>query len=498
MIVVSALHGQDGGPTFSSCDPRDGRFIAEFPVHSPADVQEVVTEARMASLWWQGIGTAARNERLRQWRKLLFARFAELTSLISAETGKPLDDAKIELVLALDHLHWAQKNSMRVLRRRRVKPGMLMFNHSATVEYQPLGIVGVIGPWNYPVFTPMGAIGYALAAGNSVVFKPSEFTPATGKWLRDTFREIVPEQPVLEIVTGYGETGAALCGSEVDKIAFIGSTATGKRVMAACSESLTPVIIECGGKDALLVDWDADLAQAADATVWGALSNAGQTCVGVERVYVVESVADRFIDLVKGKAGSLRVGSGPHDEIGPVTVPAQLDIIGKHVRCGIESGATVVMGGLDSVRPPYIDPVVLVDVDEKSDVVTEETFGPVIIINRVATIDEAVNRANDTRYGLGATLFSKRRGRELAPRLRAGMVGVNSIVPFVAIPSLPFGGRGDSGFGRIHGDDGLREFSRAQSVARKIAPAILRPTSFSRPSWTVKALSLLARLLYGR
>ena len=211
---------------------------------------------------------------------------AQLAEVSHAETGKPHSDAQLEIVLAIDHIAWAAKHARKVLGPHRRSPGLLLANFVATVEYEPLGVVGVIGPWNYPVFTPMGSIAYALAAGNAVVFKPSEYTPGVGKWLVEAFADVVGEQPVLQLITGYGETGAALCRSGVDKLAFTGSARTGRKVMAACAEKLTPVVIEGGGKDSLLVDEDADLDAAADAAIWGGMSNAGQTCVGVERVYV--------------------------------------------------------------------------------------------------------------------------------------------------------------------------------------------------------------------
>ena len=213
-----------------------------------------------------------------------------------------------------------------------------MSNQAATVEYQPLGVVGVIGPWNYPVFTPMGSIVYALAAGNAVVFKPSELTPGVGGWLAATFSEVVPEHPVLQVVTGLGETGAALCRAGVDKLAFTGSTATGKKVMAACAETLTPVVIEAGGKDAVLVDEDADIDAAADAAVWGACANAGQTCIGVERVYVHERVYDEFLARLVDKAKDLRAEDSPDAKIGPITMPSQLDVIRSHIDDAIARG----------------------------------------------------------------------------------------------------------------------------------------------------------------
>ena len=251
--------------------------------------------------------------------------------MVSRETGKPLDDARIEGILALDHLHWAAKNAAKVLGPRNAAAGLLMVNHKASVEYPPMGVVGVLGPWNYPVFTPMGSIVYALAAGNTVVFKPSELTPGVGKWLVDSFAEAVGEDAVFQLITGEGETGAALCRAGVDKLAFTGSTATAKKVMATCAETLTPVLVECGGKDALLVDADADLDDAAAAVVWGAMSNAGQTCVGVERVYVVDAVAEDLLDRVAARAATIAPGGAPDAHYGPITMPSQLGVISGQI-----------------------------------------------------------------------------------------------------------------------------------------------------------------------
>jgi acyl-CoA reductase-like NAD-dependent aldehyde dehydrogenase len=390
---------------------------------------------------------------------------------------------------------WAAKHAEKVLGRRRVSSGMLMANQAATLAYPPLGVVGVIGPWNYPVFTPMGSIAYALAAGNTVVFKPSELTPGVGHALATMLAEAVPEHTLIEVVTGLGETGAALCRTPgVGKIAFTGSTATGKRVMAACAETLTPVLIECGGKDALIVAADADLEAAADATVWGGMSNAGQTCVGVERVYAVESVAEEFTAKVVEKARAVRTGT----EIGPMTMSSQTEVVRRHVADALARGGRAVVGGAESVKPPFVEPVVIVDVPEDSSAVTEETFGPLIVVNRVPDVDEAVRRANGTGYGLGATVFSAKDGDAIAARLRCGMVAVNGVISFAGIPALPFGGVGDSGFGRIHGEDGLREFTRPQAVARQRFPLPIAVTSFRRTSGGMKALLGLVKVLRGR
>ena len=223
-------------------------------------------------------------------------------------------------------------------------------------------MIGVIGPWNYPVFTPMGSIVYALAAGNAVVFKPSELTPGVGVWLADSLSEILPDQGLLQVVIGYGETGAALCKADIDKLAFTGSPATGRKVMAACAENLTPVLIESGGKDALLVDEDADIEAAADAAAWGAFSNAGQTCTGVERVYVHERVADDFLASLTRRAREVHAGADPDAKYGPMTLPSQVDVARRHIDDALAKGGKAVVGGPDAVGDRFIQPTVLVDV----------------------------------------------------------------------------------------------------------------------------------------
>ena len=485
------------GQTFDSLNPATDEVVGTYPVHTEEYVSDVVDRAREAAAWWGSLGFAGRAKRLGRWKESLTRRADELAELVRAETGKPHSDAMLELALAIEHTSWAARNARRVLGPRRRRPGLLMANQSATVEYQPLGVIGVIGPWNYPVYTPMGSIAYALAAGNAVVFKPSEYTPGTGVWLADLLAEVVPEHPVFQVITGFGATGAALCRAGVDKIAFTGSAATGRKIMSACAETLTPVLIEAGGKDALLVDEDADLDAAADAAVWGGMSNAGQTCIGVERVYVHERVHDEFLSKVVDKASAVRAGADAGAKIGPITMPAQVDIIRRHIADAVERGGRAVLGGPDAVGDRFVQPTVLVDVPEDARAVREETFGPTLTIAKVSNMDEAVARANDSRYGLGSVVFSRRRGMALARRLRAGMTSVNSVISFAAIPTLPFGGIGDSGFGRIHGPDGLREFTWAKAIARQRFRPPLLLTTFARTEKTDATIARLIRFLHG-
>ncbi|HEY3501492.1 MAG TPA: aldehyde dehydrogenase family protein [Actinocatenispora sp.] len=500
--MTTETHTTAGAPVVTngrlrSTNPASGALVAEFPVAGETEVREAVEQARGAAEWWGGLGFAGRAERLRRWATILARRMPELARAVHAEGGKPIGDALLEVTAVVDHLAWAARNARRVLGPRRVGGSLLMYDHGAVLEYQPFGVVGVIGPWNYPVFTPMGSIAYALAAGNAVVFKPSEYTPAVGQWLVDSFAEVVGEEPVLSAVHGLGDTGAALCRSGVDKVAFTGSTRTGKRVMAACAETLTPVLVECGGKDAMIVDSDADLDDAADAACWAGMSNAGQTCVGIERVYVLDEAADAFVDKLVAKAKALTVGADDAD-IGPITMPGQIEIIRRHITDAVERGGTAVLGGVDAVRPPYVHPTILLDVPEDAAAVREETFGPTLTVTRVPSLDEAVRRANATAYGLGSSVFSRRRGMATARRLRSGMTSVNAAMSFVGLPSLPFGGVGDSGFGRIHGADGLREFARPKAIARRRFRTPMPVLSFRRGHRTDEIVVRLVRFLHGR
>src|SRR3954454_10650717 len=497
MSVTTDRTQTEGGETFESFAPATGEVVATLPVHGEAEVREAVQRAPMASQWWRTLSFVERGRRLREHAGVLGRRRDELLDLISRENGKPRVDALIEHTLVLDHLGWAAKNAKRVMKPRKVSGSLLLSNVKPILEYQPLGVVGVIGPWNYPLFTPMGSIAYALAAGNAVVFKPSEYTPAVGVWLADAFREVVPEQPVFQVVTGFGDTGAALCGAGVDKLAFTGSAPTGRKIMAACAETLTPVLLELGGKDAMLVDSDAAIKAAAGAALWGAVSNAGQTCIGVERVYVVDAVYDEFVaELTKCATGIVAGGDEP--VIGPMTMPKQVDLVREHVEEALDRGARAIIGGRESVRAPYIDPIILVDVPEDARVMREETFGPVVPVTRVASLDEGIERANRTAYGLGAAVFAKKRGYEAARRMRSGMTSVNSVLAFAGFPALPFGGVGESGFGRIHGEDGLKEFTRAKAIAKQRFSTPAEMMSFDRPEWLPKLAARLGELRYGR
>ena len=486
--------------TFDTLNPATNEAIGTYPIFNAQDVAATVERAQAAAQWWEDLGWTGRRQRLLAWKSYLTRYISRLAELVHTETGKPVADAQLEILIAIVHVDWAARHARKVLGPRRVRSGLVALNHAATLEYQPLGVVGVIGPWNYPVFTPMGSIAYALAAGNAVVFKPSELTPAVGAWLVSSFAEVVPEEPVLQLVTGLGQTGDHLARSAVSKIAFTGSAVTARKVMAACAENLTPMVAECGGKDAFLVDADADLDAAADACAWGALSNAGQTCVGVERVYVVQDVYHQFLEKLTDRVTRIRPGDDREADYGPMTLPGQAEVIERHIADALARGGRPVVGGIASIRRPYVGPVILADVPEESTAVTEETFGPTITVAKVASLTEGVDKANASRYGLGGTIFSgnKKAAMAAARALQSGMTAINSVISFVSVPSLPFGGSGDSGFGRIHGADGLREFTRPKSVARQRMKAPVNLTSFSRTDADLRKMLNAATILHGR
>ena len=490
--------------TFDSTDPASGAVVGVFPVHDAGAVQETVDRARPAAEQWAALGWDGRKQRLTAYRGYLARRLHELADLVHRENGKPHADAILEITLAIDHLAWAGAHARKTLGPRKVSAGMLAANHAAYLEYQPLGVVGVIGPWNYPVFTPMGSIAYALAAGNAVVFKPSEHTPAVGAWLAAAWRAAVPDAAdAFQVVTGDGSTGAALCRAGVDKLAFTGSAPTGRKVMAACAETLTPVLLELGGKDAMIVDDDADVVAAADAAVWGAMSNGGQTCIGIERVYATSAVYDRFVAEVTSQVQKLRPGSDGEASYGPMTMASQTGIVRRHVDGAATAGGRVVRGDADPSLFPhehYLAPTVLLDVPEDNAAIREETFGPTLTITKVRDAEEALERTNATSYGLAGAVFSKSkaRGMDLARRMRSGMTSVNSVLTFASVPALPFGGVGDSGFGRIHGEDGLKEFTRAKSITRQRVALPVNLMSFGRPEKAADALARVMGMVHGR
>ncbi|HEY6878396.1 MAG TPA: aldehyde dehydrogenase family protein [Polyangiales bacterium] len=476
--------------------PLTGDLLATLPVHGPEDVAAAVARGRRAFEVWSALSFKERRAHLLDYRRELVRRMDEIIDITHRENGKTRTDAAQELMLVLNHLTHAANRAESLLRPRRVGAGLLA-NYRTKIVYQPFGVIGVIGPWNYPLHTPMGSISTALAAGNAVVFKPSELTPLCGRILVDCAQAAIPIPDLVQLVTGYGETGAALARAKVDKLAFTGSGPTGRRVMQAAAENLTPVVLELGGKGPAIVAADADLDRAAKSVVFGAFINAGQACISTERALVVDSVYDAFVAKVVELAKTLKVGSDEHAHYGAMTFERQVDRVREHVTEALNGGARALVGGLSSIQGRFIEPIVLADVGPRMKVMCEETFGPVLPIMKVASVDEALRIANDTAYGLGSSVFTRDGGEELAERVKSGMTAVNAVVAYAAIPSLPFGGVGESGFGRIHGDEGLLEFVRTKAIANELMVAPGFAMAFGDPQKQLAMVRRVMKSVYG-
>ncbi|MEV0293125.1 aldehyde dehydrogenase family protein [Nocardia sp. NPDC050710] len=497
---VAALVGSGRSNVLTSYDPRTGEVVGNYAVMGPGELNRTVRAARAAEKWWAELGFAGRKRWLLDWKRSIARRAGELVEILSEETGKPQADAAIEVMLAVENLDWAARNAAHALGRRKLGSTWLTRNQKASVGYLPLGVVGVLGPWNNPVFTPMGSIAYAMAAGNAVVFKPHELTTGVGVWLAESWNKLAPSQPVLQVVTGDKTTRTGLCRAKVDKIAYAGSEAGAREVISVCAQSMTPVVVERSGKGSMVVHVDAKLDDASEAAVFGAMANAGQNPTGIQRAYVADSVYDRFLELAAHRARQLRPGADKKASYGPMILESQVDVVRKQVRDALARGGRAVVGGLDSIREPYIEPIVLAEVPEESVAITGEAIGPVLIVNRVATMDEAAQRINATGNGVAVSVFTRdvQSVEAFAERLRVGVVTINSSTAYAGIPALPFGGVGEYGQGHSHGEHGLREFSRTLAVARKRYRAPVNLSTFDRHPRQLRLAKAMFRLRHAR
>ncbi|HLM09366.1 MAG TPA: succinic semialdehyde dehydrogenase [Thermoleophilaceae bacterium] len=487
-------------------NPASGQVIATVPVVAPGDVAELVERGRRAQAGWEALGFDGRAAVMKRCQRWVSDNAERVIETIVSETGKTYEDALVAEVGYAEaaFAFWA-KNAERYLAEERVKTASpFAKGRKLVVRYAPVGVVGVIGPWNYPLTNSFGDCVPALMAGNAVLLKPSEVTPLTSMLMSEMLRECGLPENVLQVVPGYGETAQALIDA-VDFVMFTGSTPTGKKVMERAAKTLTPVALELGGKDPMIVCSDADLERAANAAVHYSMQNAGQTCISTERVYVEEPIYDDFVRLVTDKVRELRQGApgapGSTD-LGAVISPPQSDIVERHVKDAVEHGARVLVGGgRRDEDGHFFDPTVLVDVDHSMACMREETFGPTMPIMKVRDTEEAVRLANDSPYGLQASVWTKdaSKGERLARRMEAGAVTVNDAqVNYVAL-ELPMGGWKESGLGTRHGADGIRKYTKKQSVlVTSFAP--MKKDLHMMP-YTPRRTRFVARLLklvYGR
>jgi acyl-CoA reductase-like NAD-dependent aldehyde dehydrogenase len=453
-------------------NPATGEVVAHVPNLSADEVREMAARGRAAQPGWEALGFAGRARVMLRMQKWLLDNAERVIETIVKETGKSWEDAQLaEISYGANAFGFWAKNAEKYLADDKVKSSaVLVKGKKLMVRYRPLGLIGVIGPWNYPLTNSFGDCIPALMAGNSVILKPSEITPLTSLLMLEGLKECGLPENVFQVATGYGETGAALV-DEVDMIMFTGSTATGKKVMAKAAETLTPVSLELGGKDPMIVLSDADLERAANAATYYSMQNSGQTCISVERVFVEEPVYDEFVAKVTAKVKAIRQGdpSGGAGtvEVGSMTFPKQVDIVESHVNDAIAKGAKAVTGGhRGSGKGYYFEPTVLVDVTPDMDCMREETFGPTLPIMKVRDAEEAIRLANDSPYGLAASVFSKDvgRGEAVARRIEAGAVCVNDAMLNYSAIELPMGGWKASGLGHRHGAGGIRKYCAQQAL----------------------------------
>ena len=459
-----------------SYDPATGEEIGRATLNTPDEVRSAVSRARAAQPSWASLSFRDRAHVVLQARKIVLAELDEIGKLISRETGKPAPEAlSMEVVPGLDLMHYFARDTARLLQPHKIDIGQYGFmGRSSQVIYKPLGVIGIISPWNFPWATPLAEVVMALMAGNAVVLKPSELTPLTALKIGEVFQRAQLPKGLLEIVTGDGTTGAALTdvGPEagLGKIMFTGSVATGKRVAASAAKHLTPTVLELGGKDPMIVLEDANLQSAARAAIWGAFCNAGQACASVERCYVHESIATRFIELVVKETLALKQDNPAEKEVdvGAMSNERQLQIVEEHISDALARGARVLTGGrrVKNFGGWFHEPTVVTEVDHSMDLMRDETFGPVLPIMTFKTDDEAIKLANDSIYGLAASIWTGNiaRGRRLAERIEAGTVMVNEVVYTHAIAQTPWGGVKQSGYGRTHGRLGLLELVSPQHI----------------------------------
>ncbi len=486
-------------------NPATGDLIGHVDDMSAAQVEAVVGRARAAQPAWDRLGFEARGDLMKELRYWIVRNRDRVLDVLVRENGKTREDALLaEMFYVCDALGFWAKNAPKYLADEKIRThSPLLLGKKVLVRYRPHGVVGVIGPWNYPITNSFGDCIPALMAGNSVVLKPSEVTPLTNLMLGEAAHEVGVPRDVLSVVTGAGRTGAALVDN-VDMIHFTGSTATGKKVAVQAAERLIPVSLELGGKDPMIVLRDADVDRAANMAVQWAMSNSGQICISVERVYVEAPVHDEFVRKVVERTRALRQGApgaAGKVDVGAMTNPPQVEIVRNHVQDAVDKGAEVLVGGNEPKGPgQFFEPTVLTGVDHTMKIMTEETFGPTLPIMKVRDADEAVRLANDSRYGLNSSVFSKdvAKGEAVARRLEAGNACVNDALMNYLAMEAPFGGANESGLGARHGAPGIRKYCATQTILITRFGPKKEPTMFPNKASTAKIFERLLVAMWGR
>jgi len=447
----------------ASYNPATGEVVGEVPVTPPDQIQAAVDRARAAQPGWAALGLDGRAEILKRAADIFSERVDAHAELMTREQGKPLKEARGEARGLGSGLAHEVDEMVEALQPDVLESG----GHRSTIYHDALGVVGAITPWNFPMSMPNWMVLPSLMAGNTVVLKPSEETPLCGQAYADVLHEVLPED-VLIVTHGADEQGKALVHSDVDMIAFTGSREVGKHIMREASGTLKRVVLELGGKDPMIVLEDADLEKAAKFAAFNSFRNCGQVCVSTERIFVMDSVADDFESALAELASALRVGDGMEEaDVGPMVNVQQRDHVLAQIDAAVGAGATVLTGGAGH-HDNFVTPTVLTGVTEEMDIGTVETFGPVACVTRVSSIDEAVDRANDTHFGLGAVVFGgdTDQTESVARRLTAGMIGVNRSAG--GVPGTPWVGARESGFGFHKSRDGHRQFTQTRVLTRPV------------------------------
>ena len=469
--------------TLPSINPATGDVEAHVEKTAVAILPALMERARVAQREWAKRSIGDHCAKLRDLRASMMASRNELADTVVREAGKPRVEALFaDVFVSLDSAeHWASK-APRALRATRLP------HHSSAAKtkrgylvHEPLGVIAIISSWNYPLAIPMSQIIPAIVAGNSVICKTSDFTPQCGALIEKLFIDSGFPKNLVAVVQGGGEVGQALIDAQPDKVIFTGSVTTGKRVAGACAKNLIPSVLELGGKDAMIVLADADLDVASSAAVWGSYTNCGQVCLSVERLFVEESVAERFTALCAEKTRKLRLGPGndASTDIGPLIRPQHVQRMCDLIQDAVSRGANVVCGGKPrpDLGPNFFEPTVITGVDTSMKLFQEETFGPILAMQTVQNVEEAIFRANDSPFSLAASVWTSdtQRGKAIARRLRAGAVMVNDAISYFGIAEAPHGGYGASGWGRTHGNAGLLEMVQTKYVVTDLLPRHEKP-----------------------